>query len=50
MVSPVTLMLGYSSYQTTALIGPLEIWEGVEPDVDWNAIEPPGGTGGRSRP
>lgn len=36
---PVAVTLGYSSYATEALHGPLEIWQGVKPDVAWSLLD-----------
>jgi hypothetical protein len=32
------VLLGYSSYQTRILHGPLEVWTGVKGDIDWRVV------------
>ncbi len=36
---PLRVVLGYSSKGTRILVGPLEVWRGVKPDVDWSALD-----------
>ncbi|HSB54060.1 MAG TPA: hypothetical protein VLD58_06875, partial [Gemmatimonadales bacterium] len=36
---PFAVQLGYSSYETKVLHGPLEVWQGVRDDVQWELLD-----------
>ncbi len=36
---PFAVQLGYASYETKVLHGPLEIWQGVRDDVQWDLLD-----------
>lgn len=48
---PFAVRLGYASAGTHVLHGPIEVWQGVRTDIDWDALDAPGAAlAGAGRP